>query len=297
MGAKARQQVVLERLIDAGYIDAEQAVDVASEALQIVEPDPMVGREAEFFVDQLANDVLPALLGPRIAARGGFTVTTSLDLELNEQVQSIAHDHVERLRDAHDLGAAAVVVMRPDTGQILAMVGGADYSAAKDGQVNMATSPRQLGSSYKVVGYATAIEDGWTAADVLWDIPHVFGAGAQSYTPVNYDGQYRGPVRLRKAVGNSLNAAAIDLAATVGYERIHEKSLELGLPLNPDAAQYGLSIMLGAAEVPLVDLTAVFATLANSGQQVQARYVVEVEDLKTGKTIYEPPRSGKGTAF
>lgn len=277
-GARKRQAVVLQSMVDAGKLAPELAEALRSAPLRLrpKEPQP-VARRAPHFVDYLLQVELPRILGPELAAAGGFTVTSTLDLGYQERLSQIAADHVARLRAPHDLSSAAVVALRPGSGEILAMVGDVDYDEPTSGQVNMVVRPRQLGSTFKPIGYAAALEAGWTPSTLLWDIPHAIPDGATPYRPVNYDGRYRGPVRLRMALASSLNAAAIDVAATLGVEAVHRQALRMGLPLAPEVrGHYGVSLILGAGEVPLLDLTRAYAAVAAGGQLTPAAGVLSL---------------------
>ncbi|MCB9175624.1 MAG: transglycosylase domain-containing protein [Caldilineae bacterium] len=285
-GARARQRTVLDSMVDAGYLQRSEAEIIWMTPLGLVDPPEQRSRQARYFVDYVLQSALPAALGPEIAARGGFTVTTSLDLDYDQRLAVIAADHVSRLRAAHDLTAAAVVAMRPGSGEILAMVGGVDYDDPVDGQVNMTTSPRQLGSTFKPVAYGAFIEAGGSPASLLWDIPWRFQRGAEVYQPVNYDGRYRGPVRLREALANSMNAAAVDVAAQLGVETLHAKARAMGLPLDPRPSQYGLSLVLGGGAVPLLDMVGVYAALANGGRHAAPTAILSIVDAASGGTIY-----------
>ncbi len=266
-GARRRQAVVLNSMVAAGKLSAELAEALKSAPLRL-DPDDHepAARRAPYFVDHLLQTDLAKVLGPDLAAAGGFTVTTTLDLGYQDRLTAIAAAQVDRLRGPHDVTSSAVVALRPGTGEILAMVGDIDYDEPNSGQVNMATRPRQLGSTFKPIGYAAALEAGWGPATVLWDLPHAIPDGATPYRPVNYDGRYRGPVRMRTALASSLNAAAIDVAATLGVEAVHRQALRMGLPLAEDVnGNYGVSLILGAGEVPLLDLTNAYAAIAAGG--------------------------------
>jgi membrane peptidoglycan carboxypeptidase len=227
-------------------------------------------------------------LGREALEQGGFVVTTSVDAGLQEDLRAIAFDHVNALRAQHDLTAASVVAIHPATGEILAMVGGIDYDDPSDGQVNMAAHPRQLGSTFKPIAYAEALEQGWTPASVLWDIPHRFnaGTGGEEYRPVNYDGRFRGPVRLRFALANSMNAAAIDLTAAIGFPSVHRRARTMGLPLDEDAGRYGLSITLGAGDVPLVAMTGAYSSFANDGNLAAPTAILRIDPMDGGPARY-----------
>ena len=282
--ARERQRVVLNSMVEAGYLTRAAVETIWSQPLGFVVETENPPRRARHFVDYVLAQ-LPDLIGPEVATRGGFTVTTTLDLAFSERVARIASGHVAALRPQHDLGDAAVVAVRPGTGEIIAMVGGVDYDEPGAGQVNVTVSARQAGSAFKPITYAAALEAGYTPADVLWDVPLQFG-GPAGYQPRNYDGQYRGPVRMRQALASSLNAASVALLADVGLARVHDLATVLGLRLHPDPWSYGLSLTLGGAETRLLDLTGAYAAFAAGGRYTPATGVLAVERTRDGVVLY-----------
>ena len=175
-------------------------------------------------------------------------------------------------QNAHN---GALVAIRPTTGEILAMVGSADfYNEEIDGQVNMAISPRQPGSAIKPLTYLAAFEKGWTPATLIWDVPTDFPPSGRPddpsppYTPANYDGRFHGPVTVRDALANSYNIPAVKTLQFVGIYDDPNVPGEDGLlafarrmGINSlDKPDYGLSLTLGGGEVSLLDLTSAFST-------------------------------------
>ncbi len=286
-GARERQRTVLDSMIEAGYLSSSEAEVVWMTPLTLVDPPDAPPRRNRYFLDYLLQVELPRRLGSELTARGGFTVTTSLDAAFDDRLTEIAATHMASLRSAHDLSAASVVAMRPGSGEILSMVGGVDYDDPRDGQVNMALAPRQLGSTFKPIGYAAFIEAGGSPASLLWDVPFRFQAGGESYEPVNYDGRYRGPVRLRQALANSMNTAAIDVAAQLGLESLHAKAIEMGLSLDPRPSQYGISLVLGGGAVPLLDMVGAYSAFAAGGRHVEPTGVLQVVDASSGRLLYQ----------
>jgi hypothetical protein len=172
------------------------------------------------------------------------------------------------------------------------MVGSLDYfNDAIAGQVNISLQPRQPGSAIKPITYAAAMQKGWAAADVLGDGPIKLDVGeGQFMTPVNYDGRYRGPVLFRDALANSYNIPPIQLLRDIGIPAFIQMARAMGIEsLDESPGFYGLSITLGGGEVPLLELTHAFATLANGGQKPHLTSVLQITDSR-GNVIYDAQR-------
>jgi len=236
--------------------------------------------------------------------RSGFTVYTTLDPDLQQQAQEMVRRQVEQLSDRH-VSNGALVAIRPSTGEILAMVGSADfYNEAISGQVNMALAPRQPGSAIKPLTYVAAFEKGWTPATLIWDVPSEFPPSGdpndprEPYRPVNYDGRFHGPVTVRSALANSYNVPAVKALQFVGiYDNPNTpqpdglinfaKRLGITTLTRPD---YGLSLTLGGGDVSLLELTGAYAVFANGGRRVPPVAITKITDYK-GTVVYEytPP--------
>jgi len=286
-GARARQAVVLERLVAVGAITQEAAAEALAQPLRFVEPPEPLERRAHHFADYALSE-LPELVGEEVAARGGLRLRTSVDTGFTDRLIELARARIAKLEARHDVGDAALVAASPISGEIVALIGGLNYDEPSAGQVNAAASARQPGSVMKPIVYALAIESGFSPGSVLWDLPHRFDSGGGgSYQPSNYDGTYRGPVSMRQALGNSLNAATIGLAAEVGVPETHAMALRMGLPLDPDPWHYGLSIALGGGELPLIDVVGAYSAFANGGYLAGAHAVQTVERLSDGQVLFE----------
>ncbi|HDD54743.1 MAG TPA: hypothetical protein ENG59_00695, partial [Chloroflexi bacterium] len=236
--------------------------------------------------------------------RSGFSVYTTLDPGLQDQAQEIVREQVGSLQAKH-VTNGALIAIQPSTGEILAMVGSADFDN-KDiqGEINMSVIPRQPGSSIKPLTYLAAFEKGWTPSTLIWDVPSEFPPSGDPndprdpYKPVNYDGRFHGPVTVRTALANSYNVPAVKTLDFVGIYDDPETEVEEGLiafarrmgisTLN--RIDYGLSLTLGGGEVTLLDLTGAYATMANGGRQVPPVAITHIEDYE-GNLVYEyqPP--------
>lgn len=237
--------------------------------------------------------------------RSGFDVYTTLDPALQEMAEDVVANQVSMLAD-RNANNGSLIAIRPNTGEILAMVGSADfYNEEIDGQVNMAISPRQPGSSIKPLTYNAAFEKGWTPGTLIWDVPSEFPPSGDPndsrppYKPVNYDDRFHGPVTVRTALANSYNVPAVktldfvgiydnpDTPAEDGFISFAERMGITTLSRN----DYGLSLTLGGGEVTLLELTGAYATFANGGQRVPPVAITQIVDFN-GNVVYQysPPR-------
>jgi len=286
-----RANSVARRMREDGYITKEREEQLIEE-IPIVEFSPNDrGINAPHFVFYV-KDILVERYGEKFVEQGGLKVTTSLDLELQERVQKIVAEEIEKL-NGFNVGNGAAVVMNPTNGEIISMVGSKDFFAEDyDGQVNVALSLRQPGSALKPFTYATAFKAGYTPSFVIMDVPTEFPAGSSQppYKPVNYDGKYRGPMQIRFALGNSENIPAVKMLALVGVKNMLRTAYESGIkslePTDENLSRFGLAITLGGGEVKLLELVNGYSTLANQGQYHEPVSILKVED-KDGKVIDE----------
>lgn len=246
------------------------------------------------------RSLLESNYDPQTIYRSGFTVYTTLDPGLQDRAQQIVFEQVEKLQGKH-VTNGALVALRPATGEILAMVGSADFDN-KDvqGEINMTLSPRQPGSSIKPLTYVAAFEQGWTPATLIWDVRSEFPPSGDPndprdpYVPVNYDEKYHGPVTLRSALANSYNVPAVKALSFIGIYDDPETEKEEGLiPFAQRVGistfarnDYGLSLTLGGGDVSLLELTEVYATFANGGRQIPTVAITRIEDYQ-GNLIFE----------
>ncbi len=229
--ARARQRVVLDMMVRHGKLSQAQADAAYAQPIALnPQPDRRIAA-APHFVQYVAGQA-QALLGDQPLPRSGWQITTTLDLPMQTLAQERVTARVAELHPQFDLSNAALVALRPGVGEILAMVGSADFADASiDGQVNVAVSPRQPGSAIKPMLYATAFEDTLISpASVLWDLPVTYTVSADNvYIPANYDGQFHGPVTARTALASSYNIPAVKLLDAVGVRRMLESAQALGL--------------------------------------------------------------------
>lgn len=226
--------------------------------------------------------------------RRGFEIRTTLNPRIQDTAQAALEAQVNALA-ANGVNTGAVMVTDPRDGAIRAMIGSPDFSNnAIDGQVNNVFTWQQPGSAIKVVTYTGALEgvnrngtnQYYTPASVLWDVQTTFQN--PTYTPVNFDGRFRGPVALRYALGNSYNVPAVRTLDFIGMEKFLDVAQRIGLRFLPEAT-FGLPSALGANEVRLYDMMQAYGTLANDGTRVPLYSITAIRDAH-GTDITMPER-------
>jgi 1A family penicillin-binding protein len=280
--ATARQHAVLAAMVQAGALSPAQAAAARAEPLQFAAtPDPL---RAPHFV-RYVLDILDARLGADVAARGGLTITTTLDLDVQAAARQSLRHHLDRLAHPrpglpdHNVHNGAVVVLDPADGAILAMVGSPDYhDASIQGQFNAALALRQPGSALKPLLYAAALERGWTPATTLLDVPTTFRTReGRPYAPQNYDRTFHGPLSLRTALATSSNVAAVATLDEMGVPALLEMAERLGVAsLGRSRGRSDLALALGGGEVSLLEMTGAYAVFANGGRAVAPASILAI---------------------
>lgn len=228
-----------------------------------------------YVIDQLRQEY-----GDDVLLQKGLSVTTALDLHLQTAAEEIIKTQVEKNQKKYKAGNAALVAIDPNSGQILAMVGSHDYfDETQDGAVNVAIMPRQPGSSFKPYVYATAFEKGMHPSTVLMDVATNFGRyGEKDYIPKNYNGREYGPVSARQALAGSLNISAVKTLFFAGIDHSIDTAERMGITTLKDRSSVGPSIVLGGAEVTLLDHTSAYGVFAAGGIKHQLTTILEVKD-------------------
>jgi len=306
-----RQKIVLQSMINLGMITQAQAYQAEDEMAKYTFKSFASNQtmQAPHFVRYVIDQVLVPLIGAQNLLNGGYNIYTTLDLNLEKKVEQITYTHLYKqvydsylgsygpLSVQHNVNNAAVVVISPTTGEILAMNGSAQYnnnSPQVRGQFNAALSLRQPGSSIKPLIYATAFEMGWYPAMILQDHKTVFpsqlaGNPPAYYTPQNYDRTFHSgyPMTMRTAIANSFNIPAIDTLEYAGIPNVLNMAGRLGLTelTSLPASSFGASMALGTNEVSLLHLTAAYATFANQGVRAPSTSVLEITDSQ-GHPLY-----------
>jgi penicillin-binding protein 1C len=261
-----RRDRILDRMVASGW--------TTPDAAERAKREPLVARAgkgsfgAPHLVQALsegATELWPAAMGASPRAMGAERVETTLAGDLQREIELAAREQMASLAGRH-VSAAAVVVLENDTGDVLAYVGSPDFEDARGGQNDGARARRQPGSTLKPFVYGLAMEKlGWTAATLLPDVPLRVPVDDGVYAPMNYDERFHGPVRLRDALGSSLNVPAVWATEQVGVPEVLGRLRALGLGLDRADDWYGPAIALGDGEVTLLELANAYATLARGG--------------------------------
>ncbi|MDQ2997403.1 MAG: penicillin-binding transpeptidase domain-containing protein, partial [Chloroflexota bacterium] len=296
---KVRQAAVLTQMVDEGFVTERQARAAAAEDLrfssQVV---PLNAPHFVYYVRRLLEQ--SDEYGPQFANRG-LSIYTTLDLDMQNMVQEKARERIQELQE-RNIHNAAVVVMQPNTGEVLAMVGSIDYNSTVptptkgekgnvlDGQVNVTTRERQPGSALKPFTYLAAMEQGLNPATVLWDVPTEFPPfGPKAYKPLNYNGKWNGPLRVRTALANSLNMPAVKALKFAGVDNTLNLLHRAGISgLQNGAGYYGLALTLGSGEVTPLDLTSAYNTLASNGTHYPPLAILKIVDGQGKTTVFSP---------
>ncbi|HOW60868.1 MAG TPA: PBP1A family penicillin-binding protein [Candidatus Moranbacteria bacterium] len=282
-----RQKDILQKISDTRLITKEEMQKAMSvNTLEKVKPlsQPIVAPHFVFFV----LDELEKKYGEDFIQTGGLKIYTSLDYNM----QKIAEDAVFRGSQKNiSRGAtnAALVAVDPKNGNVLVMVGSKDYfDKSIDGEVNIATSLRQPGSSFKPFAYAHAFELGYQPETMILDAETNFGPDGtgKDYIPVNYDGQFHGLLPLRSTLSMSLNIPAVKILYLAGIDGTIDLAHKMGITTLNDRKRYGLSLVLGGGEVKLVDMASAFSVFANDGIRNKARAITKITN-SAGKIIQE----------
>ncbi|MFA5048044.1 MAG: PBP1A family penicillin-binding protein [Patescibacteria group bacterium] len=280
-----RQRYILDSMANLGYITKDQAEQAKKE--KIVFRPLKESIMAPHFVMYI-KELLSEEYGEEFINQEGLKVYTTLDLDKQKIAEDAVKAGVELNGKKYDFGNASLVALDPKTGQILAMVGSADYfNDAIDGQVNVALSPRQPGSSFKPIVYTAAFIKGYTPNTVVYDtITNFDTSGNQPYIPHNYNLKENGPVTFRKALAGSLNVPAVKATYLTGLNNILDLADKLGYTTLKNRDRFGLSLVLGGGEVKLLEHAGAYAALSQEGIHHGINPILKIEDKK-GKVLYE----------
>jgi penicillin-binding protein 1A len=302
-GAHDRRNLVLDRMVDAGYITSAEADEAKDEELQLAESsaEPRAQRAA-YFVERVRRE-----LSDRVG-NGFYTAGLKIYTTLDPRAQRAAEEEIARELDAIEAGAfgtfrhptypekkgsgkgtgqtpylqGAVILMDAQTGEVRALVGGRDHADSRFDRATQAV--RQAGSAFKPFVYLTALERGHSPIDLIEDEPlKITMVGGEVWEPKNYTNSYQGPMTLRDALTRSKNVATVRLAEQVGIPAVIGRAHELGITTSiPDVP----ATALGAASVRPIELVQAYAAFANGGDRVEPHFIRKVVD-RHGQVVWE----------
>ncbi len=293
----ARQDLILERMVGLGLISEEDRQAAAQERIEFKKGNARLA--APHFVI-MAKEYLARKYGEDIVESSGFKIITTLDAKLQATAEDLVAKYAKINRERYKADNAALVALDPRNGDVLALVGSSDYfDIEHEGNFNVATANRQPGSAFKPFAYATAFQKGYPDSTVLLDVKTEFNPncspngsqlkdrlGFECYHPRNYDGTFRGPVTMRQALGSSLNVPSVETLYLAGVEDTIDLAQRMGISTLGDRSRFGLSLVLGGAEVKLVDIVSAYGVFANDGMRNPWTFIQRIE-LPDGTVLEE----------
>ncbi|MCP4746038.1 MAG: penicillin-binding protein 1A [Desulfobacteraceae bacterium] len=287
--ARKRRNNVLKKMLNTGAITKK----VYKQALEQPVPtqashEQGKGEIAPYFV-QFIKKRLEAAVGDLLMYKGGLTVYTTVDYDLQQTAERAVTDGLNELEKrmvANSISnpdpQAGLVALRVQTGEILCLVGGRNFSKSQFDRAVLAR--RQPGSAFKPVIFALAIEKGFEQTQLLLDAPVVFQnpLTGRDWQPKNFSGAYEGEISLRRALAKSKNVPAVRLMEMLSPSSAVEfaKNMGISAPLLPN-----LSLALGVSEISLLELTSAYTVFANHGKYIQPYGITEIRNDQ-GKVIW-----------
>ncbi len=271
---KSRRDWILQSMADLGYVTQDEAnAALAQDTPITIEANDITAPHFVMWVKSLLEETY----GTQAVETGGLHVITTLDYDKQQIAEEAIDNGVATYGSTYGFTNAGLLAMNPKTGEILAMVGSPDFSNDDiDGQVNVTLQPLQPGSSIKPIVYAAAFEKGYTPNTVLWDVETTFSTETGPYNPHNYDSGEHGMVTMRKALQGSLNIPAVKTLYLVGIDNAVAFAQRLGYSTLTDRSSIGLSMVLGGAEVKMIDHVGAYAALANNGMHHNPLAILKV---------------------
>lgn len=278
--ALKRRNQVLKKMYDAGFISKQEKNQAQNEPINIQHAVNNI--RAPHFV-MYTRDYLEREYGSKKVEESGFNVQTTLDLEIQNMAEKILFEEIGKLKP-YGVSNGGIIVLDPNTGEILAMVGSVDYFTDKFGAFNVTTAQRQPGSALKPMLYSLALARGFTAATPLSDSPVIYKTpGSKPYRPSNYDRRFHGKVSIRQALANSYNIPAVKVLNSLGVQTYVDFARHMGIDTWGDSSRFGLSLALGGGEVTLLDISKVYGVFANGGYKVETTPIIFISDSRKRK--------------
>jgi 1A family penicillin-binding protein len=290
-----RKNTVLKKMLDLKYIDNTQYESAKKEVVTF-NTQAQNSIKAPHFVFYIL-DYLQKKYGEDVMENGGYTITTSIDYDLQKKAEEIVKEKSLSNQKSFNASNSALLAVDPKTGQILSMVGSRDYfDKSIDGAYNIVTAKRQPGSSFKPFVYAAGFQKGYTPETILFDVKTEFSTTCNSdpktcYNPDDFDGLFKGPISVRSALAESRNVPAVKMLYLVGLDDALIMAKNLGITGLGDKSKYGLSLVLGGGEVSLLDMTTAYSVFANNGIKNISTGILSVKD-RSGNIVEQFQENG-----
>lgn len=282
---------VLQLMADQHYITEDQAkAAMGVDVLAQLHPQSLYANVTAPHFVQFVREQLEEKYGVKRVNEGGLKVITTLDLSKQKLAEEAIAANMKTVKSFGGSNAA-LVSSDPRNGQILAMVGSADYNNEEYGTYNVASARRQPGSSFKPIAYATAFKKNWGPGSTIYDVSTDFGGG---YKPANYTLRTYGVQSMRSALAGSLNISAVKTLYLAGVPETLKTAKDLGITtLDQSAENYGLSLVLGSGDVRLYEMVNAYSAFANEGKRNDPVYFTKITDT-SGKVVDEHKDSDRG---
>lgn len=299
--ALRRRAVVLHAMADAGRITPREAAHANNAPLGVRRSRPGSVRGAHYFVEEVRK-FIEHKFGSAMLYRDGVSVYTTIDLGLQTKADEALENWLGKYEKDHKFRSSfqdkeplaeslgfegtrylqgALVALDPRTGYVLAMIGGRSF---EDSKFNRATQAhRQPGSAFKPFLWAAAVDNGFTAADIVHDSPIIVPVQDTIYKPANYDHKFLGPITLRTALARSRNLVAVRLIQEVGEYTVSDYAKRMGIGSRLARV---LSLALGSSATTLLEMTSAYGVFANQGVRVEPAMIRRIVG-RDGELIYE----------
>ena len=291
---EARKNTVLQLMLKHGFITREEYATARGEGVYFQEQNKFSIRAPHFVF--FVKEQLEEEYGVGLKALEGKKIRTSIDIEMQEEIEQMVQKFAPEMEENHNAKNIAAVVLASETGEILSMVGSRDFFNGEiDGRVNIITSARQPGSTFKPIAYAEAFRKGLTPNTVVYDTRTQFTNYCEKdflettkdgcYSPINYTGRFKGPMSLRDALGQSINIPAVKVLYIAGVSNVINLAKKMGITsLTEKPHHYGLSLVLGGAEVMPIELAQAYSVFANEGVLIPYTWKPD-EEKKSEKRV------------
>lgn len=277
--AKKRQLIVLGAMNHFGFITADQAEAASLEPL--IYDRSKSSYQYPFFVNHVRQEMVRQF-GDDIVRRGGLQVTTTMDTKLQDAAEASMQEAFKNAPKNSQLEQGGMVVMGIDGAEVLAMIGGRDFD---ESQFNTATMARRSpGSTFKPFVYLTGMRLGKITPDsYITDRPLSFNMGGWTWRPKNYDGVFKGRMKIRNALAQSRNTTTIQVGQMVGIDEVIDTAKAVGV--RQSRIEPNFASLLGASGVSIMEMATAYSTFARAGEYIEPTVILKIRD-SGGKEIY-----------